>query len=131
MAVGFLPFSTVGYSLSNTSELTKDEDGTVINKTASYAGDGGLQQVFAGVGFKVLDNLSIGANISYIYGDITHSVTTAFSNSSSFSSVRLDKISINDYKLDFGLQYSYKFNKTRFELWCRIFTGTFSEWQRI
>lgn len=33
MAVGFLPFSTVGYSLSNTSELTKDEDGTVINKT--------------------------------------------------------------------------------------------------
>ena len=44
MAVGFLPFSTVGYSLSNTSELTKDEDGTVINKTASYAGDGGLQQ---------------------------------------------------------------------------------------
>ena len=111
MAVGFLPFSTVGYSLSNTSELTKDEDGTVINKTASYAGDGGLQQVFAGVGFKVLDNLSICANISYIYGDITHSVTTAFSNSSSFSSVRLDKISINDYKLDFGLQYSYKFNK--------------------
>ena len=30
MAVGFLPFSTVGYSLSNTSELTKDEDGTVL-----------------------------------------------------------------------------------------------------
>ena len=77
--LGFLPFSTVGYSLSNTSELTKRRRrNRYQQELLSYAGDGGLQQVFAGVGFKVLDNLSIGANISYIYGDITHSVTTAF-----------------------------------------------------
>ncbi|WP_455671906.1 hypothetical protein [Phocaeicola sp.] len=111
MTVGFLPFSSVGYSLSNTEKLTEDADGNVTNTTASYDGDGSLQQVFVGLGYKVFNNLSVGANFSYLYGDITHSVSTAFSNSSAYRSVRMDQISISDYKLDFGLQYSYKINK--------------------
>lgn len=111
MTVGFLPYSTVGYSLSNTKKLTEDQEGNVTNTTASYSGDGSLQQVFVGLGYKVFNNLSIYANISYLYGDITHSVTTAFSNSSAYQSVRADQISISNYKADFGLQYSYKLNK--------------------
>lgn len=111
MTVGFLPFSTVGYSLSNTKKLTEDENGNDISTTSTYDGDGGLQQVFAGLGYKVFDNLSIGANFSYLYGDITHSVSTAFNNANAYRSVRMDKISISNYKLDFGLQYTYKLNK--------------------
>lgn len=111
MTVGFLPYSTVGYSLYNTGKLTQDENGNTINTIASYAGDGGLQQVFVGLGYKVFNNLSVGANISYLYGDITHSVSTAFSATDSYTSIRMDKISISDYKVDFGLQYTYKFNK--------------------
>lgn len=111
MVAGFMPFSTVGYNFSNAKKLTEDENGNITSTTASYYGDGSLQQVFVGLGYKVFNNLSIGANISYLYGDITHSATTAFSNSNAFSSIRMDQISVSDYKLDFGLQYTYNFNK--------------------
>lgn len=111
MTAGFLPFSTVGYNMSQTKVIAKDEYGNNISSLAQYSGDGGLQQVFVGLGYKVFDNLSVGANFSYLYGDITHTASTTFSNSNAFSSVRSDKISISDYKIDLGLQYTHRFGK--------------------
>lgn len=111
MTAGFLPFSTVGYNMNQTKVIAKDEYGNNISSLAQYSGDGGLQQVFVGVGYKVFDNLSVGANFSYLYGDITHTASTTFSNSNAFSSVRSDKISISDYKIDLGLQYTHRFGK--------------------
>ena len=75
MTVGFLPFSTVGYSISKTHDF---EDVNNNGKwSESYDGDGGFHQVFIGLGHKVFNNLSVGANFSYLYGDITHqSMTT-------------------------------------------------------
>lgn len=107
MTVGFLPFSTVGYSLYNTEELP-DADSQYAGY--SFSGDGGFHQVFAGLGYKVWDNLSVGVNFSYLYGDITHQSMTAISATST-SSVKQDQFSLNDYKLDFGLQYTYRMNK--------------------
>ena len=111
MTAGFLPYSIVGYNMSNTKEISTDEHGNPISSRANYTGEGGLQQVFVGLGYKVFDNLSIGANLSYFYGDILHKATTTFSNSNAYSSVRADKIEISDYKLDFGLQYTQNFGK--------------------
>lgn len=107
MTVGFLPFSTVGYSLYQTELLDNSEDEYA---GYSFTGDGGFHQVFAGLGYKVLNNLSIGANFSYLYGDITHQSMTAISATPT-RSIKLDKFTISDYKLDFGLQYTYKLNK--------------------
>ena len=108
MAVGFLPYSTVGYNMTQVSSINKDEYGEDIESYHTYFGEGGLQQVFAGLGFKVFDNLSIGANFSYLYGDITYSTTTEFNNTNAFSSVRAQALSINSYKLDLGAQYTQK-----------------------
>ena len=105
MAVGFLPYSTVGYNMSRPAT---DKDGNTLDATETYTGDGGLQQVFVGLGYKFLENLSIGANFSYLYGDITRSAATVFNNSNAFSSVRTKKISISDYKLDLGVQYTHQ-----------------------
>ena len=75
MTVGFLPFSTVGYNISKTHDF---EDVDNNGKWAeSYNGDGGFHQVFVGLGYKVFNNLSVGANFSYLYGDITHQSMTA------------------------------------------------------
>jgi hypothetical protein len=109
MAVGFLPYSTVGYNMTQVNSINKDEYGEVIESYHKYLGEGGLQQVFAGLGFKVFDNLSIGANFSYLYGDITYSTTTEFNNTDAFSSVRAQALSISSYKLDLGAQYTHKF----------------------
>ncbi|MBQ2858245.1 MAG: hypothetical protein IJE78_14210 [Bacteroidaceae bacterium] len=111
MTAGFLPYSSVGYNMSQTQFIDVDNYGNAINTITTYSGDGGLQQVFAGLGFKVFKNLSIGANFSYFYGEITHSVNTVFNNANAKSSVRTDKIEISDYKLDLGLQYTQPLGK--------------------
>lgn len=107
----FLPYSTVGYNMIQTNTISSDEYGKPISAQYTYTGDGSLQQVFLGLGYKVLDNLSIGANISYLYGDIVHASTTTFSNSNAYTSMRTDKINISDYKLDLGMQYTQQFGK--------------------
>ena len=111
LTAGFLPYSTVGYSMNKTNTIANSEDeyGNTTSQISSYNGDGGLQQVFLGLGYNVFDNLSVGANISYLYGDITHMVSTAFSNSNAFTSLWNEKISIKDYKLDLGVQYTQRF----------------------
>jgi len=113
MTAGFLPYSIVGYNMSNISKVPNSEDqyGNSTTQLMSYTGDGGLQQVFVGLGYKLFDNLSIGANFSYLYGDITHTSTLTFSNANAASSVRANILEINDYKLDFGLQYTKKIGK--------------------
>ena len=111
LTAGFLPYSTVGYNMSQTKSISSDEYGNPISALYTFSGDGSLQQVFLGLGYKMFDNLSIGANISYLYGDITHTANTTFSNANAYNSVRADKIDISDYKLDFGVQYTHKFGK--------------------
>lgn len=105
---GFLPYSNVGYNMSRSNVVTTDDNGTTTTATQSYYGDGGLQQVFFGLGYNVFKGLSVGANFSYLYGDISHTATTAFSNSNAFSSARTHKIEVSDYKLDFGVQYTHQ-----------------------
>lgn len=107
-AAGFLPYSTVGYSMNRNNSVTTDEYGNTTTATQSFNGEGGLQQVFFGLGYNVFKGLSIGANFSYLYGDISHTAATAFSNSNAFSSARTKKIEVSDYKLDFGVQYTHK-----------------------
>lgn len=106
MTAGFLPYSTVGYNMTQVKNINKDEFGNVLESYHTYTGEGGLQQIFVGLGYKVFDNLSIGANLSYLYGDIKYSSVTAFNQDNAFSSVRTHMISISDYKLDLGLQYT-------------------------
>lgn len=116
MSVGLLPFSSVGYNVSEshsgTAETTPGANDATPDYTKTLAGDGGLHQLYAGVGVKVLKNLSLGVNVSYFWGDITRSLTMLYPNtSSSYSFVRQNAVSVSDYKLDFGAQYTQDFGK--------------------
>ena len=68
MSIGLLPFSNVGYSVSDTQAATDPTTGNTADYARSYTGDGGLHQLYAGVGVKVLKNLSVGVNASYFWG---------------------------------------------------------------
>ena len=113
MTLGFLPYSIVGYNMSKTQTVSNSEDqyGDTTTQLMSYSGDGGLQQVFVGLGYKLFNNFSIGANFSYLYGEISHVSRLTFSNANAYSSVLADKLEINDYKVDLGLQYTQKLGK--------------------
>ena len=106
MSIGLLPFSNVGYSVSD----SKVDNG--VSQTRSFTGDGGLHQLYGGIGVKVLKNLSLGVNASYFWGDITRTRTIIYpATSESYSYIQQMGVSISDYKLDFGTQYTLDFNK--------------------
>ena len=106
MSVGLMPFSNVGYSVSD----SKDENG--VSQTRSFTGDGGLHQLYGGIGVKVLKNLSLGVNASYFWGDITRTRTIIYpATSESYSYVQQIGVSVSDYKLDFGAQYTQELSK--------------------
>lgn len=107
-AVGFTPYSNVGYKFSRTSDIENSDDVTLTN---TFYGDGGLQQIFGGIGFKILDNLSIGANVGYLYGEIDYQTLATLSNGGD-QTTTYNNISINSYIANFGLQYTQNLSKT-------------------
>lgn len=112
LTAGFLPYSSVGYNMYRTDITATDSEGnTEISTLNTYAGEGGFHQVFVGLGANLFKNLSVGVNFSYLYGSIQHSVVAQFSESDAYSSARINTIDVNDYKLDFGLQYTQDFGK--------------------
>lgn len=99
MSIGFLPYSTVGYSFSNTSYA-----GTPNVSKNTYTGSGGLYQPYAGLGWQPFKGLSIGATASFIYGDIDHEIVIDLTNSDK-DNIKTYNATFRSYKIDFGLQY--------------------------
>lgn len=104
IAIGFTPYSSVGYNFTTSS----------TNATNTFYGDGGLQQITAGLGFKLLNNLSIGVEAGYLYGDIDYQTTTLPNGTSSDYTVKYQKIKTNSYVTNFGLQYTQPISKKNF-----------------
>ena len=107
MAVGFLPFSNIGYEYSGTGFKSRDEDGET-NGYNSYSGTGGLRQVVVGLGWRTSKRLYLGLNASYVMGDITHKISSTFQSSSSSSQVqsrtKTYSADMSAFKLDLGVQ---------------------------
>lgn len=109
IAGGLLPVSVIDFSASE--ENYGDTATAGYNKT-TYAGDGGVNKVFLGLAFRptesagFLHNLSVGVNVSYLFGNYYRSKTISFPDSAYFLGSRVE----NNYKIsaftaDFGLQY--------------------------
>lgn len=107
-ALGYTPFSTVGYNFSRSKEI-EGSDGVSISNT--FFGDGNTQQIFGGLGFKILDNLSVGVNFAYLYGKLNYSTTASLDNGGD-QTINYQKLSVSSYKADFGLQYTQDINKS-------------------
>ncbi len=98
---GVMSYSNIGYSYSSSER----PEGMTTDMVYKYSGDGGLNQLFVGMGFQILKSLSVGFNVGYLWGDMERTVKT--STSSSINTLyREYNASISNYKLDFGLQYT-------------------------
>ena len=104
LSLGFMPFSTVGYEMSSTAPLNAGTSN--VTQTQSYTGNGGTHSVYAGIGWRPISQLAVGANIAYFWGSLSHSVTASFSDAGIDSHKRVYEADISTYKLDFGVQYT-------------------------
>lgn len=109
VAVGILPYTNIGYSFSTSnSKVEGNED---VTSAYTFTGDGGLHQVFIGAGWQPFKPISIGANLSYLYGDYTHTMTNTFSESAIASNIKGYNANINTYMAELGIQYIQPINK--------------------
>lgn len=105
VSIGLLPFSSVGYSFGAT------ETEQQLTTTKSYSGSGGYSQIYGGVAYEPFKNISVGANISYLFGNSTYNRTLSISGVPSANrQVSYHKLTLNMLKFDFGAQYSLPLN---------------------
>lgn len=109
VSLGLMPYSNVGYSMGEYRDVA---DNAADASVVSYSGEGGLHQLFLGAGFKIIKNLSVGMNISYLWGDVTRKSALSFPSSSANYPVSItSNVAMKSYKLDFGAQYTHQFGK--------------------
>lgn len=109
VSFGVLPFTNVGYNYTSTEKVgSQFNDATYTN---TYNGEGGLHQVYLGVGWAPVKGLAVGANVAYIWGDYNKYVSNAYSNSNYNTVIRTYSTQVNSDKLDFGIQYTAKLSK--------------------
>ncbi|MEN9919465.1 MAG: hypothetical protein RL662_1901 [Bacteroidota bacterium] len=105
MSLGLLPFSSVGYSFGTADT----ENGLLSTKT--FSGSGGFSQIYAGVAYEPMRNLSVGANVSYLFGNTTYSRSLSVNVPSSNTEIWYHKMTLNMLKFDLGVQYTLPLNK--------------------
>ena len=115
MTIGMTPFSNIGYNFSNSQTIRDDEDGEVIT-TNRYHGSGGLRQVTAGLGWTPFKGLAVGANLSYLYGEIYHYIYNQYTGAEVDTYTKQYQADITTYKIDFGAQYLTTFGKNKLVL---------------
>jgi Outer membrane protein transport protein (OMPP1/FadL/TodX). len=106
-SIGIIPFSSVG----NTLTYQRGIDGSSDILNVNVQGTGGLNKVYWGNAFKILPNLAVGINVSYIFGSITQTNTiTSKSGLFDGSLVYTDNMYLGKLYVNYGAQYAFKVN---------------------
>ena len=92
-SVGLLPYSSVGYAFGN----------DIAHGTVENQGSGGINELYLGVAGKY-KGFSIGANISYNFGNIVNDV---FGTPSTGGSIKTEHVMrVRDWGIVLGVQYT-------------------------
>ena len=96
-SIGLIPYSSVGYSFGSSSDGEGDSRG----------GSGGINMLYLGLSYMPFKNFSIGANVSYNFGTITHDTYAASTvGGASVQSLYERELEIRDRGIQHGAQYT-------------------------
>ena len=101
---GLLPYTSVGYKLDDIND-----NNDIINR---FRGEGGVNRVFAGVGYQITDKLGFGVDINYNFGNIQNSAI-AFAYTPEGELIELQtreetRSDLSGLNVNFGLAYKTK-----------------------
>lgn len=106
-SIGLLPFSKTGYNFGGARALSN------IQYVETYRGTGGLTQIYGGIAWEPFKNISLGANVNYLFGSFSHSsVVTPVSTSALIGETKYT-YAFRELKYDVGIQYTYPIDKIR------------------
>ena len=97
---GLIPYSNLGYQFTNNVQVD------TLNVQHNYEGEGGLSKAYLGYGIQFGKHFSIGANLSYLFGNLKQSSSTEYSKYVGFlNSRKQTENSIGGLVAEYGLQY--------------------------
>ena len=98
---GLVPFSDVGYNVINL-EMYQG----IGNVARVYRGAGGINRFYWGNGFKLWKSLSIGFNMSYLFGKMEREAVVFFPDSLYYANLKvINNVTMNDLYFNYGIQY--------------------------
>lgn len=100
-AIGIKPYSFKGYNIT-TSRMASDS----VEVTDNFNGSGGLNQFFWGNAFKVAEGLSLGVNMSYLFGKVEENYLIVWDGNSNNTLIE-EVQGITGFQFDFGVQYEH------------------------
>lgn len=95
---GLIPYSNVGYSFG----------GTISGGSEARSGSGSINELYLGAGWEPIKGLSIGANVSYLFGT-TINTSTIYSTTTNYFNRNLE---VRDWNVHVGLQWHQQLSKT-------------------
>jgi hypothetical protein len=109
-SLGLMPYSNVGFEMEGSQYI--ENIGNLVTK---YSGSGGLSKAYIGSAFSPVKNLSVGINMSYIFGNIVKERAQTFPDSAYYiNSMARSTARLNKVNFDMGLMYRKEFKEGRF-----------------
>ena len=115
-SVGLLPFSKTGYNFGAARSLSN------IQYLETYRGTGGLTQIYAGLAWEPVKNISLGANIHYLFGSFSHSSVVTPVSTSALTGETKYSYAFRELKYDMGLQFTLPIDKKRSVTFGAVYT---------
>ena len=108
MSVGVQPYSSVGYDISMNDSIGG------YHYTKMYAGDGNISEVYGGLSINICNWFAIGANIYYMWGDLSRMRTLTFEEAGMNPTIQDEILSVNNIRLRYGAQLFHAWEKHSF-----------------
>ena len=112
---GIIPFSSIGYSMQNRDDI--------FGADMLYDGDGGISKVYFGSSIELHQNLSVGANASYLFGGLNRRKRLVFDDETIFNSRSNSLINIKGIYYEFGAVFSKKIDDNNSQISISINTS--------
>ena len=112
-SVGLMPYSTLGYSVTEPRPVQGSEEGAEAN--LNVTGSGGITQVYFSNGVKVFKNFSLGLKAAYLFGSMLNETSYVLNlPPPNYESTLSDRISVSDFVITPAAHYSVKVGKNTF-----------------
>jgi hypothetical protein len=108
LSAGVIPVSSGFYKITKTITSTDPEfDPNIGEYTTTHGGTGGITKFYVGSGIQIGKNFSVGANLSFLSGQIQRDNSFVFSDKYNvFNNVSTEKIQLVGMSADYGVQYA-------------------------
>lgn len=116
ISFGLLPYSDVGYNYKQTLPRGFGTSSPVDTNQTNYiySGGGGLSKAYLGYGFSIGKHLTLGANVSYIFGDLQNFQSTEFPELYGTLDSHIEQDNhVRGFNFDYGAQYTIDFSNTK------------------